>query len=102
MLPLGTIFLNLLPSITPIDMPAITSSSIKPQNILPAAIVHSKLTTPSLPKPSTSEAVVDSLVQAISNYLSTSSPDDQFASTGRPFLRSQVQSYVERDAALEL
>lgn len=70
--------------------------------MLPAAVVHSKLTTPSLPKLRTSKAVVDRLVQTIANYLLTSSPDDQFASVGRSILRTQVQWHVEQNIPLEL
>lgn len=81
-------------------MPAISYMATQP--ILPAAVVHSKLTTASLPPLLTTEAVVDRLVQVITNYLLTSSPGDQFFDVGRGFLQSQVQSHVERNVPLEL
>lgn len=70
--------------------------------MVPAAVVHAKLTTASLPQLATIEAVVDRLVQVITNYLLTSGPEDQFIAVGRGFLRSQVQSHVEQNIPLEL
>ena len=70
--------------------------------VLPAAVVHSKLTTASLPPLDTKEALVDRLLQVITNYLLTTGPEDQFISTGRAFLRSQIERHVEQNEPLEL
>ena len=69
---------------------------------LPAAGIHSKLITPSLPPLADNEAVVDRILQIIANYLLTTGPDDQFISTGRALLRSQIKRHVEQNEPLEL
>ena len=71
-------------------------------HVLPAAVIHSKLTTASLPPLATNEALVDSLLQVITNYLLTTGPEDQFVSTGRVYLRSQIERHVEQNEPLEL
>ena len=73
-----------------------------PADVLPAAIINSKLTTASLPPLANNEALVDRIVQIIANYLLTTGPEDQFISTGRAYLRSQVKRHVEQNKPLEL
>lgn len=77
------------------------SAAIKKER-LPAAIVQSKLWTPSLPGLTTTDDVVDRLVQIIANYLLTTTPNDQFERTGRAVLREHVFSLVKRNEPLDL
>jgi hypothetical protein len=82
-------------------MPVPTSYSTD-NNVLPAAAIHSKLVTASLPPLANNEAVIDCILQIITNYLLMTGPDDQFISTGRGFLRSQIEQHVEQNEPLEL
>jgi len=77
-------------------------SSYSSDNVLPAAVVNSKLITASLPPFANNEAVVDRILQIITSYLLTTGPNDQFISTGRAFLRSQIEQHVEQNEPLEL
>lgn len=76
--------------------------TISTNNVLPAAVIHSKITTASLPPLDTNEALVDRLLQVITNYLLTTGPEDQFVPTGRAYLRSQIKQHVEQNEPLEL
>ncbi|KAF8322303.1 hypothetical protein DL93DRAFT_2223886 [Clavulina sp. PMI_390] len=67
-----------------------------------AALVHSRLITPSLPPPREPRAVVDQLVDIVSSYLLTSGPKDQFVTVGRNLLQNQVERYVANGDRLEL
>ena len=71
-------------------------------SVLPAAIIHSKLVTASLPPLSNNEAIIDRILQIVTNYLLTTGPDDQFISTGRGFLRAQIERYAAQNKPLEL
>jgi hypothetical protein len=78
------------------------SASYFSDEVLPAAVVSSKLTTTSLPPFTNNGAIIDRILQIITNYLLTTGPDDQFISTGRAFLRSQIERHVEQNEPLEL
>ncbi|KAF8320660.1 hypothetical protein DL93DRAFT_2224393 [Clavulina sp. PMI_390] len=69
--------------------------------IATAALVHSKLITPSLPLPDALHSVVDQLVDIVARYLLTTGHNDQFAAIGRSMLRAQVEHFVEDNTQLE-
>lgn len=81
----------------PVPTPYTTDNTV-----LPAAVIHSKLVTASFPPLANNEAVINRILQIITNYLLTTGPDDQFVSTGRSFLRSQIERHVEQNEPLEL
>ena len=74
---------------------------VAPSPVLAATVVDSKLRTPSLPAPTAAD-IVDRLTQIVSNYLLTTSPNDQFERGGRVVLSSQINWHVKQNVPIEL
>jgi len=79
-----------------------TLPAAPPPGVVPAAAVDSRLRTVSLPAPSTVEEVVERLTQIVSDYLLTTSPDDQFKNGGRDVLFLQIDWHVKQNVPIEL
>ncbi|KAF8310285.1 hypothetical protein DL93DRAFT_2157882 [Clavulina sp. PMI_390] len=69
---------------------------------LAAAVVSSRLISPSIPPPETQSEVVLRIVAIIENYLLTTGANDQFNQSGRKLLALRVNWHVSRDVPLEL
>lgn len=69
---------------------------------LAATVVNSSLFPPSLTLPSTTTDLVERLTLIVSNYLLTTSPNDQFKHSGREVLSAQIKWHVKQNVPLEL
>jgi hypothetical protein len=87
---------------TPSAMSVSTACSCDNDKLHPVAGTHSKFFIPSFHHLIENEAVVDRILQAIADFLLTTAPDDQFISTGRSLLRSQIKRHVEQNEPIEL
>jgi hypothetical protein len=70
--------------------------------VLAATVADSRLLTPSLPAPSTTTDTIERLTQIVSDYLLTTSPNDQFKHGGREVLSAQLRWHVKQNVPLEL
>ena len=76
--------------------------SLPVSRVLAAAMVDSRLLTPSLPAPFTTTDTIERLTQIVSGYLLTTAPNDKFKCGGREVLSAQLRWHVKQNMPLEL